>query len=108
MTKAEAARKLKELAYEIYETLEEMEEILKEAAPEEFERAKVYWLADIDGALFNRKNEEAGILGAKSFISLEDTLASLEEEDDEDWDSEDDEEDWDDEDEDWDDEDEED
>ena|SRR5690606_18183843 len=98
MTKAEAVRKLEELAQEIYETLEEMEEILEAVAPEEFERARVYWMAHIDGALLNRKGWMGG-----SLISLEDTLASLEEEDDEDWDSEDDE-DRDDEDEDWDDE----
>lgn len=99
MTRKEAARKLEELASEIYETLEEMEAILEEVAPEEFERARVYWLAHIDGALLNRKGWMGG-----SLISLEDTLTSLtsleEEEDDEDWDSEDDE-DWDDEDEDW-------
>jgi len=55
-----------------------MEDILGEAAPEELERAEVYWMAHIDGALLNRK----GWLGG-SFISLGDTLARLEEEEDE-------------------------
>ena len=75
MTRTEAARKLKELAYEIYDTLEEMEAILEEVAPEEFERARVFWMDHIDGALLNLK----GWMG-KSLISLEDTLTSLEEE----------------------------
>ena len=75
MTRTEAARKLRELAYEIYDTLEEMEDILREVAPEEFERAEAYWMAHIDGALLNLK----GWTG-RSFISLGDTLTILEEE----------------------------
>jgi len=49
--------------------------ILKEVAPEELERAKLYWMAHIDGALLSHQ----GWLGG-SFISLEDTLEALEEE----------------------------
>lgn len=74
MTRLEAARRLKELAEEIYDTLAEMEDILEEVAPEELERAEVYWMAHIDGALLSRK----GWLGG-SVISLEDTLIALEE-----------------------------
>ena len=74
MTRTEAARKLEELAHEIYDTLEEMEAILEEVAPEEFERARLYWMAHLDGALLNLKGWMGG-----SFISLEDTLTSLEE-----------------------------
>ena len=74
MTRVEAARRLKELAEEIYDTLAEMEDILEEVAPEELERAEVYWMAHIDGALLSRK----GWLGG-SVISLEDTLIALEE-----------------------------
>ena len=72
MTKAKAAMKLWELADEIYERLDEMEYILEEVAPEELERAKVYWMAHIDGALLNVKGWAGG-----SFISLEDTLDAL-------------------------------
>ena len=75
MTRAEAAKRLRELAHEIYDTLEEMEAILEEASPEELERAKVYWMAHIDGALLNIKGWMGG-----SVVSLEDTLAALEEE----------------------------
>lgn len=75
MTRTEAARKLRELAYEIYDTLDEMEDILREVAPEELERARVYWMAHIDGALLNLKGWMGG-----SFISLGDTLIELEEE----------------------------
>jgi len=76
MTRVEAARRLKELAEEIYDTLAEMEDILEAVAPEELERAEVYWMAHIDGALLSRKGWMGG-----SVISLEDTLIALEEED---------------------------
>ena len=78
MTRTEAIWRLEELADEIYDKLDEMEDILEEVAPEELERARVYWMAHIDGALFNRK----GWLG-RSLISLEDTLINLEEVEDE-------------------------
>jgi hypothetical protein len=74
MTRTEAAERLRELADEIYYVLGEMKDILREVAPEEFERARVYWMAHIDGALLNAKGWMGG-----SFISLEDTLRSLEE-----------------------------
>ena len=75
MTRKEAARKLRELAYEIYDTLDEMEDILREVAPDAFERARIYWMAHIDGALLSIKGWMGG-----SFISLGDTLIELEEE----------------------------
>lgn len=75
MTREEAAWRLEELAQEIYNILEDMKAILREAAPEELERAKVYWLSHIDGALLNRK----GWMGI-SFISLRDTITALERE----------------------------
>lgn len=78
MTNTKAAMRLRELADEIYETLAEMEDILEEVAPEELERAKAYWMAHIDGALLNQKGWMGG-----SLISLEDTLAALEEEEEE-------------------------
>mgnify|MGYP001093706728 CR=1 FL=1 len=75
MTRAEAAKRLRELAYEIYDTLEKMEDILEEVAPEELERARVYWMAHIDGALLT----VGGWMGG-SFISLGDTITLLERE----------------------------
>ena len=74
MKRIEAVRRLRELAYEIYDTLGEMEYILGEVAPEELERAEVYWMAHIDGALLNLKGWMGG-----SLISLVDTLTVLEE-----------------------------
>ena len=74
MTRTEAALRLRELADEIYDKLDEMEDILAEVAPEEIERARVYWMAHIDGALLNIKGWMGG-----SLISLEDTLVALEE-----------------------------
>ncbi len=75
MTRTEAAWRLEEIAYEIYDKLAEVEDILEEVAPEKLETARVYWMAHIDGALFNLK----GWMGV-SFISLEDTITSLQEE----------------------------
>jgi len=79
MTRAEAAKRLRELAHEIYDTLEEMEAILEAVAPEELERAEAYWMTHIDGALLNRKGWR------RSLISLKDTLTSLEEDEGEEW-----------------------
>ena len=75
MTRTEAVRKLWKIAHEIYDKLEEMEDILGEVAPEELETARVYWMAHIDEALLNIGGQR-GI----SFISLKDTLTSLEKE----------------------------
>ena len=73
MTRTEAILRLEEIADEIYDKLYEMEDILREAAPEELERARVY-LAHIDGALLNRNRWMEG-----SLISLKNILISLEE-----------------------------
>lgn len=75
MTRTEAAERLREIADEIYDKLDDMEYILREVAPEELGRAEVYWMAHIDGALLSIKGWAGG-----SFISLEDTLTALEEE----------------------------
>ena len=72
MTKKEAARRLEEIVDEIYDKLEEMEDILREVAPEELTRVRTYWMAHIDGALLNRN----GV--GRSLINLEDTLTNLE------------------------------
>ena len=75
MTRTEAAQVLKEIAYEIYDKLDEMAAILEEVAPEELELARVYWMAHIDRALFNTKKWKEA-----RFITLEDTITLLLEE----------------------------
>ena len=76
--RAEAAKRLKELAHEIYDRLDEMEDILEKAAPEELAMVKAHWMAYVDGALLNRKGQMKRSL--RSLISLKDTLEALEEE----------------------------
>ncbi len=78
MTRTEAAQVLKEIAHEIYDKLDEMEDILEKAAPGELEMVRAHWIAYIDGALLNRKGRMKRSL--RSLISLKDTLAALEEE----------------------------
>jgi len=70
----EAIERLEELKETIYEALNEMEDILREVAPEELilTRAKTYWMAHIDGALENRGNWLGG-----SMISYLDTIEAL-------------------------------
>ena len=75
MTRAEAARVLREIVDEIYDKLDEMEAILEEVSLEEFALARAHWMAYVDGALLNRNRWLGG-----SIISLKDTLATLEEE----------------------------
>ncbi len=70
----EAIERLEELKETIYEALDEIKDVLREVAPEELERAEVYWLAHIDGALENR-----GRWLGKSLISYTDTIYALEE-----------------------------
>ena len=72
--RAEAAQVLKEIAYEIYDKLDEMEAILEEVAPEELDLARVYWMAHIDRSLFNRKKWRE-----VRYITLQDTITILEE-----------------------------
>ena len=78
MTRTEAARRLREIAYEIYDKLDEMEAILEKAAPEELEMVRAHWIAYIDGALLNLKGQMKRSL--RSLINLKDTLEALEEE----------------------------
>ena len=52
----EAIERLEELKETIYEAMDEMEEILKEVAPDVYTMSKSYWLAHVDGALENRGN----------------------------------------------------
>ena len=71
----EAIKRLDELKETIYEALNEMEEILREVAPDVYAMSKSYWLAHIDGALENRGNW----LGEASLVSYIDTILMLEE-----------------------------
>ena len=71
----EAIERLEELKEAIYETMDEMEEVLREVAPEVYAMSKSYWLAHIDGALENRGNW----LGEASLVSYIDTIDALEE-----------------------------
>jgi len=50
-TRKEAIRRLKEVVDEIYNKLEEMENLLKEVAAEELGPEEAYWLSRIDEAL---------------------------------------------------------
>ena len=68
-----AIERLEELKEEIYKALNEMKEILREVAPDEYEVAERYWLAHIDGALDNRGQWLGG-----SMISCIDTIEALE------------------------------
>ena len=69
----EAIERLEELKETIYEALEEMRDILEEVAPEELERAEIYWMAHIDGALENR-----GAWLGGSMVSYIGTIDALE------------------------------
>lgn len=71
----EAVEQLRELTDQLYETLDEMRRVIQEAKPSALNTAESYWLAHIDGALENRGSYLGG-----SFISLEDTIKDLEEE----------------------------
>ena len=53
MVRKEVARRLEEIVNEIYDKLEEMENVLKEVAPEELGAEEVYWISHIDEALLN-------------------------------------------------------
>jgi hypothetical protein len=67
------AAEIEGLIEEIYERLDCIRELLREVEAMA-NRAERYWLAHIDGALFNR----SGVLGG-SFITAADTLEELEE-----------------------------
>ena len=70
----EAIERLEELKETIYETMDEMEEVLREVALEVYAMSKSYWLAHIDGALENRGNWLGG-----STVSYIDAILALEE-----------------------------
>lgn len=71
----EAIERLEGLKETIYEALYEMEEVLREVAPEVYyAMSKRHWLAHIDAALENRGNWLGG-----SMVSYIDTILALEE-----------------------------
>ena len=74
--KAFVAGEIENLVEEIYEKLDEIRELLKQVGGGLADRAEMYWLAHIDGALENRGFHLGG-----SFISLKDTLEELRGED---------------------------
>jgi len=79
--RAEIADELSELADQIYGIMDEMRTLLREKAPGELRAAESYWMAHIDGALENREGNLGG-----SFISLQDTIRDLKDDDDqEEW-----------------------
>ena len=71
----EAIKRLEELKEIIYEAMDEMEEILREVAPDVYAMSKSYWLAHIDAALENRDQW----IGVASLVSYTDTILALEE-----------------------------
>lgn len=73
MDKQEAIDAIREATEEIYTQLGYITDVLLEVAPGELDRAHAYWMAHIDGALENRQ----GVLGG-SFVSLEDTIRTIE------------------------------
>jgi len=75
ISKAEAAARMRDLVDEIYGALEEMYRLLKEVAPEKLDAAERYWMAHIDGALYNKQ----GWLGS-SMLKAQDTIEELERE----------------------------
>jgi len=75
MTRKEVIRRLWEIAYEIYNKLDEMEDLLGKLSPEDLEKIRIYWMALVNGTLLNLK----GWMGGVS-ISLEDALTSILEE----------------------------
>ncbi len=70
----EAIERLEELKETVYKALDEMEDILREVAPDVYPIAKSYWMAHIDGALENRGQWLGG-----STVSYIDTILALEE-----------------------------
>lgn len=72
MERQEAIDRLMEIQDEIDGLVQEAKEIIKEAAPGEYERARRYWAAHIEGAL----SKSYGWLGG-SFIDMESTIEAI-------------------------------
>ena len=73
MEKYEALDRLREIQEEIGSLVGEAKEIIKEAAPGEYERARCYWGAHIEGAL----SKSYGWLGG-SFVDMDATIQAIE------------------------------
>jgi hypothetical protein len=77
MEKVEAINRLREIQQEIGDLVREAKDIIKEVAPGEYERARRYWGAHIEGGL----SKSYGWLGG-SFIDMDSTIEAIENDDD--------------------------
>jgi len=73
MTKQDAIDRLREIQEEIGILVSEAKEIIQEAAPGEYERARRYWAAHIEGAL----SKSYGWLGG-SFVDMDSSIEAME------------------------------
>jgi len=73
MTKQDAIDRLREIQEEIGILVSEAKEIIREAAPGEYERARRYWAAHIEGAL----SKSYGWLGG-SFVDMDSSIEAME------------------------------
>lgn len=73
MNRNEAVDRLREIQEEIGNLVHEAKDIIKEAAPEEYERARRYWAAHIEGAL----SQSYGWLGG-SFVDMDGSIEAIE------------------------------
>ena len=73
MTKQEAIQRLREIQEEIGLLVFEAKEIIREAAPGEYERAQRYWAAHIEGAL----SQSYGWMGG-SFVDMDSSIEAIE------------------------------
>lgn len=73
LSASEAREELENCRECIENALRDIKDILKENFPEEYERARSYWVAHIEGAL----RKETEWLG-RSFITMDDTLEAIE------------------------------
>ena len=76
MEKFEAIERLREIQQEIGDLVCEAMDIISEVAPGEYERARRYWCANIQGAL----SKSYGWLG--SFVDMDSTIEAIENDDD--------------------------
>ena len=71
--KQEAIDRLREIREEIGNLVQEAKDIIKDAAPGEYERAKRYWGAHIEGALSKSHNWLGG-----SFVDMDSSIEAIE------------------------------
>ena len=76
MDKIEAVDRLREIQEQIGDLVHEAKEIIREVAPGEYERARRYWCAHIEGAL----SKNYGWLGG-SFVDMDGSIEAIERDD---------------------------